>query len=229
CLPPSGSTFGKGTWTVVCLATEASGHTNSCTFTVTIVDADPPAIQCPANLTTSAALGQTNATVNYPVPTATDSCPGVSLSCVPASGSLFALGMTPVRCVAADAAGNSNVCAFTVTVEAAVCPTITLLPAALPGAFTGLAYEQAISASGSTGPYTYQVTTLPPGLARAVVNGALVISGTPTQNGDFAFTVTAKDSGGNCTGSRTYTLGVTETFAGADLVLDKSAPTFGRV
>ena len=44
CNPPSGSTFGGGNTTVTCTAVDASGNTNSCTFTVTVRDTAPPVI-----------------------------------------------------------------------------------------------------------------------------------------------------------------------------------------
>jgi hypothetical protein len=36
CVPPSGSTFNEGTTTVVCTATDTSGNTAACSFTVTV-------------------------------------------------------------------------------------------------------------------------------------------------------------------------------------------------
>ena len=39
CVPPSGSTFPIGTNTVVCTATDNSGNTNQCSFTVTVLGA----------------------------------------------------------------------------------------------------------------------------------------------------------------------------------------------
>ncbi|MCC6742900.1 MAG: HYR domain-containing protein, partial [Acidobacteria bacterium] len=36
CVPPSGSTFNEGTTTVTCTATDTSGNTATCTFTVTV-------------------------------------------------------------------------------------------------------------------------------------------------------------------------------------------------
>jgi hypothetical protein len=44
CDPPSGSTFPPATMTVTCLATDASGNSSTCTFTVTVVDTTPPVI-----------------------------------------------------------------------------------------------------------------------------------------------------------------------------------------
>ena len=58
CVPPSGSTFARGVTTVICSAQDSSGHSNSCSFTVTIRDTQLPAITCPANIVASADPGQ---------------------------------------------------------------------------------------------------------------------------------------------------------------------------
>ncbi len=44
CVPPSGSTFAKGTTTVNCTATDSIGQTSMCSFTVTVNDTEPPVI-----------------------------------------------------------------------------------------------------------------------------------------------------------------------------------------
>jgi uncharacterized delta-60 repeat protein len=71
--PPSGSTFQKGTTTVNCTATDTSGKTASCSFTVTVVN-DPP-VANPQSLTTSEdmplGLTLTASDVNDPVLTLT--------------------------------------------------------------------------------------------------------------------------------------------------------------
>ena len=56
--------------------------------------------------------------VNYPAPSASDRCSGVTVTCNPASGSVFSAGTTPVNCTAKDTSGNTASCAFTVTVNA---------------------------------------------------------------------------------------------------------------
>src|SRR5439155_5945390 len=99
CLPASGSSFDKGTTTVTCTATDASGNTNACAFTVTVNDHENPVIgSCPANITTNTASGQCTRTVNFATPNATDNCPGVTVACSPASGTAFAKGVTTVNC-----------------------------------------------------------------------------------------------------------------------------------
>ena len=82
--------------------------------------------------------------------------------------------------------------------------SIVLAPSTLPDATTGSAYSQTLTASGGTPPYTFSVSagTLPPGLA---LSSAGALTGTPSQGGTFAFTVTAAEAGG-CAGSRAYSL-----------------------
>jgi len=126
CSPASGSTFAKGTTTVTCTVSDASGNSASCTFTVTVNDTQPPAITCPANVTASADPNQCSAAVTYSNATAIDNCPGVGTpSCTPASGSTFPTGTTTVTCTVSDASGNSANCTFTVTVNDNQPPTIT--------------------------------------------------------------------------------------------------------
>jgi len=115
CSPPSGSTFPKGTTQVTCTATDTSGNTASCTFNVTVNDNENPTITCPANISTTAGVGVCYAVVSYTA-SASDNCPGVTVSCTPPSGSQFSIGTTSVACTATDASGNTNSCGFTVTV-----------------------------------------------------------------------------------------------------------------
>jgi hypothetical protein len=115
CSPPSGSVFNKGTTTVTCTVTDASGLTGSCTFTVTVNDNQNPTLTCPPNQTVNVVSAP--AMVTYPAPTASDNCPGVGTPiCTPASGSMFATGTTTVNCSVTDASGNPASCSFTVTV-----------------------------------------------------------------------------------------------------------------
>ena len=119
CSPQSGSTFQNGTTTVICTATDGSGNTQTCSFTVTVKDTQPPSITCPPNVT---AVTDQNAcpspacqVVNYPAPVASDNCPGVTVVCNPPAGSCFPLGITTVTCTATDTSGNTATCSFTVT------------------------------------------------------------------------------------------------------------------
>ena len=55
------------------------------------------------------------AVATFPPPVATDNCPGVTVACVPPSGTPFPVGTTTVTCTATDASGNTATCSFTVT------------------------------------------------------------------------------------------------------------------
>ncbi|MEW6207797.1 MAG: HYR domain-containing protein [Acidobacteriota bacterium] len=116
CTPPSGSTFPKGTTTVVCTVTDAANNSAMCSFTVTVNDTQPPSITCPQNISVPAPQGTTSATVSFTA-TANDNCDGtLTPVCTPPSGSSFPLGTTNVSCKATDSAGNMSTCSFQVDV-----------------------------------------------------------------------------------------------------------------
>jgi hypothetical protein len=69
----SGTFFPVGTTTVTATATNSCG-TASCSFTITVVDNQPPTIVCPSNITVNNAPGVCGATVTYPYPTVNDNC-----------------------------------------------------------------------------------------------------------------------------------------------------------
>ena len=118
CSPPSGSTFQKGTTTVTCMATDSSQNTGSCSFTVTVVDTQPPTITCPADVMTSTAAAScpifSGNVVTFPNPTTGDNCGVQSVVCNPPSGSVFPTGTTTVICTVTDTSGNTAMCSFNV-------------------------------------------------------------------------------------------------------------------
>lgn len=126
CSPASGSVFPKGTTTVTCTATDASGNVATCSFTVTVNDTEAPSITCPANITVNTDSGTGAARVSFTT-TATDNCPGVTVTSTPASGSAFPIGTTTVNCVVTDASGNQSRCSFTITVRDTEPPRIVSL------------------------------------------------------------------------------------------------------
>jgi len=132
CNPASGSTFSKGTTTVNCTASDDSPDSPdaNCSFTVTIKDTEAPVCHLPANITQNNAVGQCSAVVNYTA-TATDNCPGATISCSPTSGSTFPVGTTTVNCTASDTSPDSpdTNCSFTVTIKDTQAPTLSACPA----------------------------------------------------------------------------------------------------
>jgi hypothetical protein len=168
CAPASGSTFPVGVTTVTCSASDTAGNAASASFTVTVVDDAGPVVGGHADLTAEA-TGPSGAVVTYTNPTATDNVGVVSLVCAPASGSVFPLGTTTVTCTAQDAAGNSGVGTFSITV------VDTTAPAIAPHAnVTAIA-----SGSGSTlVNYTNPTAT-------DLVDGAVAVSCSPASGSGF--------------------------------------------
>ena len=111
CVPASGSWFPVGVTTVTCTASTGA----TCSFTVTVNDATPPAVACPADVsvTTSSPDG---AVVTFADAVATDLCSTPTIAYSAASGSTFPVGDTLVVVTATDASGNATTCSFTVTV-----------------------------------------------------------------------------------------------------------------
>src|SRR5688572_23573433 len=111
-------TFPAGVTTVICIASNAHG-TTSCSFTVTVIESQPPEITCPPDVFVTAPPGESSAVVEFSDPEVTDNCSDVTVVCDPPSGSVFPLGTSTVVCTATDSSGNTNICAFAVTVEEA--------------------------------------------------------------------------------------------------------------
>lgn len=119
--PPNGNpNFIVGVNTVKYKATDASGNISYCTFTVTVIDVQPPTIvNLPANIVVGNDSNQCAAVVSWIAPTATDNCTGVTVTQTGgiANGGVFPLGTSVVTYTATDGAGNTDIDSFTVTVN----------------------------------------------------------------------------------------------------------------
>ncbi len=87
------------------------------------------------------------------------------------------------------------------------CPVITVSPPTLPGGVVGNTYNQTVSATGGTLPYSFVVSSgaLPSGLS--LNSGTGVIAGPLNTAGTFSFIITVTDENG-CTGLLGYTMTV---------------------
>ena len=124
CAPPSGTAFPVGITTVTCTATDDAGLSAQCSFTVEVIDTDPPTIACPQNITAVECTSPEGAIVTFS-PTATDNCSTPTVTCAPPSGATFPLGVTTVTCTATDDAGLTTECSFTVEVVDTTAPVVT--------------------------------------------------------------------------------------------------------
>ena len=213
----SGTPAATGAFNFSVRVTDGNTNTNTVSYTLTV--GAPTVTLAPVSLPNgavaqgySASLTASGGTAIYTYAVTAGSLPfgitlssGGTLSGTPMSGGTYTFTITATDSTTGVGAPFTGSRAYTLTIAA---PTIALTPTTLTGATAGVAYSQAISASGGTAPYTYAVTSgvLPAGLTLAS-NGTL--SGTPSAGGIFNFTATATDSTtgtGPFTGSRAYTL-----------------------
>jgi Putative Ig domain/SdrD B-like domain len=100
-------------------------------------------------------------------------------------------------------------CSFTVPVAlpnaCSSCPAISLSGPSVSSLTQGIPVTVALTASGGTAPYTFQLTgALPSGLSAVQINSTtLELSGTPTALGNFSFGYVVTDSVG-CGGTQSF-------------------------
>jgi hypothetical protein len=108
-----------------------------------------PTIQCPTSMIVPNDLDQCGAIVSF-APEVNGPCDDVTAVCVPASGSLFPIGTTPVSCYATNTSGGGSApCTFTVTVQDTQVPVI-ICPAPM--------VVNATSPAGAVVPFAVQAT-----------------------------------------------------------------------
>ncbi|WP_441816974.1 autotransporter domain-containing protein [Lysobacter sp. TAF61] len=144
----------------------------------------------------------------------------VAIDTAPAHGTAVASGTTityqpNAGYAGADSFSYTATDPYSTTAPAAISitvanATVALAATATPGAVGGTPYHHQFSASGGTGPYSFQLLSanLPAGMTLAA-NGEL--SGTPTVAGTFNLTVKVTDSStgtGPFSDQRVYTLAV---------------------
>ncbi|MBB5014500.1 HYR domain-containing protein [Rehaibacterium terrae] len=203
CLPPSGSTFPLGTTTVECSASDAAGNGADASFDVTVVDTTPPVIDPMDDILGVEATGPAGAVVHYTAPATSDIVDGAGVAtCLPASGSTFALGSTVVTCTASDAAGNAaSPVSFNVQVVDTTPPVIDPMADILGVEATG--------PDGAVVHYTAPATS-------DIVDGAGVATCLPASGSTFALgstvvTCTASDAAGNAASPVSFNVQVVDT------------------
>ncbi len=121
--PPSGSVFPIGVTTITFTATDSSGNTSSCDFTITVVDNQAPLAVCQNITIQLGADGLATITAEDLDGGSTDNC-GTPLIFT-ASQTTFDcsnVGQNSVILTVTDAAGNSSTCTAIVTVEDSIAP-----------------------------------------------------------------------------------------------------------
>ena len=120
---------GSGTTVADSIATAANGTITGTGYAWTAgapfnADVTAPVIAA-HGMETAEATGPSGAVVIYTPPTASDENPlSPAVTCLPASGSAFALGDTTVNCSATDAHDNVGTSSFTVRVQDTTAPAV---------------------------------------------------------------------------------------------------------
>ncbi|MBK9148440.1 MAG: HYR domain-containing protein [Flavobacteriales bacterium] len=124
--PAPGASVGTGTVTVTLTATQG-GLSANCAFSVSIVDATPPAFaNCPGDISMTSVANTCGATATWTPPTVIDNCPGATIVQTDgqAPGSTFAIGTHAIEYTATDAAGLQSTCSFEIEVTDDDAPTV---------------------------------------------------------------------------------------------------------
>jgi hypothetical protein len=204
--------------------TGTPGTVGTSTHTFTLVDSSIPpqtietslivTIKPPLSITTtSLPAGNIGAVYNQPVQTVGGFGPLTFNIVVPGTGTLppgfnlnpttgeisgtaTATGTFPFTVRVADTSGQQDTQAFSVRIDPQSPPQITTT--SLPGGTVSLPYNQTVQASAGIGTLTWSITvgSLPPGLTigPSLTGPSVTISGTPTSQGTFNFTVRVTDT-----------------------------------
>lgn len=220
CTPASGTGFAIGVTIVACTASDTAGNTAHGSFTVTVTDTTSPVVTVPADISVGAS-DPIGAVVTFAA-SALDNVDGSLLAtCVPLSGSVFALGTTTVTCSSTDAAGNNGAAAFTITVTDLDGPALAL-PADL--------VAEATSADGATVTFTASASDQVDG---SVPVTCVADSGSTFALGTSTVNCSASDLSGNTT-QGSFTVTVRDTNAPvisvpADFTVQASGPSGASV
>lgn len=114
--PAPGSYFPLGSSKVNLIAVDPTGKKATCIFNIKVMSAQPPQIQCPANIIVDATRDNCMARVTYPPITVDNSCTDTKIEYSIPQGSAFAIGDTPVNVTVTDASGRVSNCQFNVKV-----------------------------------------------------------------------------------------------------------------
>ena len=119
-----------GTSSVTWTATDASGTRASATQLVTVRDQELPSVVQPPNVSTVTDLGKPTASVSPGVATATDNCPGVTVTGARNDGQAlnapYPVGQTIITWTATDASANTANASQSVTVADNEPPTLVV-------------------------------------------------------------------------------------------------------
>ncbi len=207
--------FPIGTTTVTWTLTDKYGKTTTTTQKVTVVSA-PPTLVPPANITVTAAAGQTSATIsNIGTATYTVSVNPATLTNTGIANRVYPVGTTTVTWTVTDGLGRTASGTQTITVNpSSACTFVTSItsiptnntptggnPKNLYIGYGAQTTKLQVTVPNTGGPYTFQWT----GTGLSSYTSAAPIFTPGTTAGNYSFTVTVKNASG-CTSSATISI-----------------------
>jgi uncharacterized repeat protein (TIGR01451 family) len=187
--PAAGTMVGLGTHTVTVTVKDAAGNESSDTTEFTVADNTPPELNVPADIVVGNDADSCSAAVGFSV-TATDNCGTANVQLSHQPGSVFQKGTTTVTATATDAAGNTTVKSFKVTVNDTQKPAISY-PAG------GVTVYLPLNSPDTSMPVTYTVTAADNCAVQSL--NVSPASGSVFNVGTTTVTATATDTSGNVT------------------------------
>ncbi|MCB9230337.1 MAG: HYR domain-containing protein [Bacteroidia bacterium] len=197
--PKSGSEFQSGKTEITYLASDASGNTSNCTFTVNVAKIGKLELACPEDMKVNADPGNCTASVKYETPKVTG-LEGIEVKrkAGPESGGKFSSGETLLTFEASGPGGQSASCSFKVLVSDLEKPQINcpkdIQVQTLPGATTAKVEFAPATATDNCSIKEIAQTVGPK-------------SGSEFQSGKTEITYLASDASGN-TSNCTFTVNV---------------------
>ncbi|MGO9338732.1 MAG: putative Ig domain-containing protein, partial [Terracidiphilus sp.] len=195
----SGTPTVSGTFSYTVTVTDNSGHSGTVKCSITVSAPPPVTSKCVCDsgkqgvaLTPETMVGSGGVGGPYTF-TATGLPAGVTISSSGTiSGTPTVSGTFNYTVTVTDAGGNKGTVNCTITITASpICMSCVTINAAQGSPITPVTL---VGSGGAGGPYTFSATGLPAGLT---ISSSGTISGTPTVNGTFNYTVTVTDSKGN--------------------------------
>ena len=125
--PTPGTLIAFGESEVTISVTDINNNTQSCSFSINVIDVTPPSVNCLPDITVPNDIGNCGAQVNFEMPMAEDNCEvsSVELTSGINSGEEFPIGTTEMEITVMDSSGNITTCQFTVTVFDTEDPIVT--------------------------------------------------------------------------------------------------------
>ncbi|XP_071482413.1 uncharacterized protein [Diadema antillarum] len=114
---PPGTYFGIGSFEVMYYAEDPAGNGDTCYFSITVEDREPPEIQCPADIVVGTTPGQSHAQASWRKAASTDNSGYTITLNDPGTEGRFVYGESVLTYIVADKSGNRANCSFTITVK----------------------------------------------------------------------------------------------------------------